>query len=98
MLVGTQGREMAVVDSSQPNPGEWVFELRTVRDEPAVLRARRADGPAGADLERPAPTGPVPIELAARVGRFGDPDHQRALVRAVARRLERLAGVDYAPR
>lgn len=63
------------------------FRLRSSRDEPASLSASR---------EAPGPD-PVPIRMEARVGRFGDPAREHALLHRVNRRLGQLRGVDIAP-
>lgn len=87
VLVGASAAEMAVL-GDEAGEGERAFRLLTIRDESAELRARTA----APESERP-----VPIELSARVGHFGDPERERVLLEAVARRLRDLAGVDYRP-
>lgn len=88
-IVGASEAEMAILNQEEPRPGERLFRLVTVLDQPAVLRAvRQSEGGAG---------GAEPIELSAEVGRFGDRAQAARLVRATAERLEDLAGVDYRP-
>lgn len=85
--------EMAILrrtaePADQPDPDRIQFELLTMMNDRAVLTATREAG-AGESL--------IPIHLEARVGHFGDPAREQVLLRAMADRLEQLAGVDYAP-
>jgi hypothetical protein len=72
------------------------FELVTVTDEPARLVASLRGGD-GAAMSWGAGGGAGPVELSASVGRFGDTQRERKLLRAVRQRLEQLSGVDSAP-
>lgn len=93
--VGVSQVEMAVV-SRNAGPG-WggrggdpvrrLFELKTVRDEPAWLEVSR--GTSGDAVSR--------VALRAKVGRFGDKKREGALLRAVGQRLEVLHGKDWYP-
>ena len=79
--------EMAIV-SQERALTRHAFELRTIRDEPAELLFTREDG---AKREQ------IPIMVWCRVGRFGDAEREAQVLRAVAKRLEDLAGVGFAP-
>lgn len=84
MDVGVSAAEMAIVNSStSPDGSTRLYELRTVTDEPAWLKAQR-----GEDGR---------VSLGARVGRFGDAAREQKLVESVAARLKALYGVDWAP-
>ncbi len=83
--------EMAVLMVSPQGDDRIVIDLTTVRDEPArvvVQRARSVSNAPGSN------TGGNPdggrLELRCRVGRFGDPGRERALLSAMARRLGEL--------
>lgn len=83
--------EMAILRrTAEPadQPEQIRFELLTMMDERGVLTVTR-DAGAGDAM--------IPIHLEARVGHFGDPAREQVLLRAMADRLEQLAGVDYAP-
>jgi hypothetical protein len=75
--------EMAVVRVDESTPGELVFELLTIRDEPSELKARAAEGGM--------------VELSARIGRFGDERRERRLIGDVVERLRQLHGREVAP-
>lgn len=93
VAVGVSKVEMAVVSQRDSAPNERVYELVTSTDEPARLTVRRTDG-AGAAARA---SGPQVIDLFAQVGRFGNAEREKALIRAVRARLGDLAGVDFAP-
>lgn len=76
--------ELAIVHVEEPTPDRLIFELLSARDEPGELVIERRPGSGELDVR-------------ARVGRFGDPRRERALVEAVRRRLGQLRGVDVAP-
>ncbi len=63
--------------------GDRRYELLTVRGEPALVEIRSDEWPAD---DREA----APVRIEARVGRFGDSDRERALVRAITDRLVAL--------
>lgn len=84
--------EMAVLRASRPTEDLLTFSLTTIRDEPAALVLTRMDP---ADTAEPSNG---LIGLRAKVGRFGDPDRESALMAAVTHRLSQLAGRDSAPR
>lgn len=88
ILVGLEQAEMAQLRRRSPGPDEVVVELLTLRDQPGTLRLTR---------EPPTGDGPTRITIEASVGRVREPDLERRLVRAVARRLEDLRGVEFAP-
>ncbi|MBL8990728.1 MAG: hypothetical protein JNJ48_04010 [Phycisphaerae bacterium] len=93
--VGLLAGECAVVSDDRPRRGvvahAVTFTLRTIQGEPGTVTFRRqAEGPAD-------PRGPEPITGEAVLGRYRDADRERRLLAAVARRLEALAGVDWAP-
>lgn len=89
VLAATGRVEMAFVSQAEA-PGRHVFELRTIRDEPAelVFTCELGALPEG---ER------IPIRIWCSVGRFGDSGREAQVLRAVAKRLGDLAGVDFAP-
>jgi hypothetical protein len=78
---------VAPVAMTERDDGALVWELRTARDEPGALEVRL--GPA------PEPGQPVGVEISCRIGRFGDPEVERLIVKSVAHRLEQLRGRDY---
>lgn len=81
--VGAEQSEMAVLHGPREAGASPVqFDLLTNLHEPVRLEAWRAS-------ER--------IRLRAGVGRFGDQGRERALLRNIARRLEDLKGVEFAP-
>jgi hypothetical protein len=81
---GVSAAEVAKVDvRSSPDLSTRTYQLRTITDEPAWLIAQRA--------------GTGRVSLGARVGRFGDPERESRLLRAVSERLNALYGVDWAP-
>jgi hypothetical protein len=86
--------EMSVLSSTDPSSNPRVFRLVTVTDEPGRLTVRRSPPtrPPGA-----SPPAPELFQVEASVGRFGDPQREQALIDAFRRRLEALAGVDFAP-
>jgi hypothetical protein len=84
--------EMAVVRTLGGNADPAVvrvYELITVTDEPGSLEVRRENASGSQQ--------PAPLTLRARVGTFGDPPREAALLKSVKRRLEQLAGVEVAP-
>jgi hypothetical protein len=88
ILVGLDQAEMAQLRRRTPSADEVVVELITLRDQPGTLRLSRE--PATGD-------GPTRITIEASVGRAREAELERGLVRAVARRLEDLRGVEFAP-
>jgi hypothetical protein len=87
---------MTVVSSRVDDDGlRREYELISITDDPALLIASLREP---AQRERGSRAGgAVPIELSAHVGGFGDRERERALLKAVRRRIERLSGVDFAP-
>ncbi len=90
---------MSLVSSTESEDGKSrTFQLVTVGDEPARLVAMtRGSAQTPAAKSWGAAGGAGAIELSASVGRFGDTDRERKLLRAVRRRLEQLSGVDSSP-
>lgn len=97
-------------DGTGGDPLRRLFVLKAVTDEPAWLLITRAgaaptsDDPHDALMDAIAATGslaslarPEPLVLRAKVGHFGNPDRERALLRALTARLEALRGVDWHP-
>ncbi len=96
---GARAAEMAVVGSRESNDGRTkTYQLVTVTDEPAQVVAQVRGG-AGMSSTRTwgAAGGAGPIEISASVGRFGDVQRERKLLKAIRQRLEQLSGVDSAP-
>ena len=90
MAVAAERTEMAVVRASDPT-GDGLtrrFELRTVAAETVEVIVTRSE----ADTDQPQA-----IVVRAKVGRFGDPEREAALLGALRRRLEQLRGVDFSP-
>lgn len=93
--VGLLDAECAIVSDTRPRRGvryhTVTYTLRTIQGEPGTVTfSRSAEGPAD-------PRGPEPITAQASIGRYRDADRERRLLASVARRLEALAGVDWAP-
>ncbi len=90
MDVAAQRNEMAVLRASDPTGDGLIrrFELRTVAAEPVEVTVTRPEAGSGQ---------PQPIIARAKVGRFGDPEREAALLAALRRRLEQLRGVDVSP-
>lgn len=82
-IVAAGQNELAILMVAPQGDAMLVVDMTTVGDDPVRLTARRAD--------------PDTIELEARVGRFGDPVRERALLQSVAKRLRDLSGRDWAP-
>lgn len=76
-------RDMAIDHIETRADGTRVFHLVTLRNEEVIVEARSPAWPA--DDRTPAT-----ITLEARVGRFGDADRERALVRQIVARLHEL--------
>lgn len=90
--VAVGAAEAAVTGARTNGPDERVYYLRTVADEPGILVVSRSPEPAGA-----AGSAPSNITLRTSIGRFGNPDRERRLLEAVARRLTDLRGRQYSP-
>jgi hypothetical protein len=89
------------------------FHLKTVRDEPVLLEITRGVPPpqpaAGAEdphhamvvafsmPSQPDSDAPVLLDLCVKVGRFGHPEREQHLLRAIAHRLDQLKGVETFP-
>lgn len=73
----------AVIESSSVGPDTATFQIRDHQGRPGTLEATR-EGDA--------------IQASASIGRFGDPEAEQRLLNELARRLDQLHGVDYAPR
>jgi len=96
VLLGASFAEMAwegraAVEGDAAGRRTKRYDLASVEGDAVVLTATRDE--AAADDE-----GPDPIRLEARAGVLGNPGREGALLRAVARRLEALRGVDSAER
>jgi hypothetical protein len=88
MVVAAANNQCAILGVRRPGPDEVEFEVRTIRDEPVTVSARRlgaADNPPRAE----------PIELVCEYGRFGDAAQQERILEAMRERLADLRGVDY---
>lgn len=96
---GARAAEMAVVSSSQSDDGRTrTYQLVSVTDEPAQVVAQiRGGASVSSTPSWGAAGGAGPIEISASVGRFGDVQRERKLLRAIRQRLEQLSGVDSAP-
>lgn len=93
--------EMAVVDAYYDPPDSRTYFITTIRDEPVRLVLTGPGFGEGGTIYGPMYDGPFgrggEITIEATVGRFGDPERERRLVRDVARRLEQLSGVRVSP-
>lgn len=87
VLVAAEKSDSAIVKVYEPAPDRRLFRLQTVRSEIVWLEVTRVD----------APDGVAEVRMRARIGRFGDVERERALMRRVAERLKRLEGVGYRP-
>jgi hypothetical protein len=88
VMVAVGQNETAIVTWSSSDT-EKVFQLRTVRDQDGRLIARRDPSLGAID--------PGPIHLSCSIGRFGNAPLERSIIRATARRLEDLKGVEFRP-
>jgi hypothetical protein len=84
--------EMVVIAISDHEGGVRAYEMKTVLDEPAVLQI------AGVAPEPSSPRRSDQLSLTARVGRFGDADRERALLRDIRERLTELEGDPFGTR
>ena len=93
LIIALDRSQLNVVNTTRSEDGLSVtFELLGVHDEPGKLTlTRKAPGLAEKG------EGPIPIEITATIGRFGDRDRERQLIADFRRRLGDLAGVDVAP-
>jgi hypothetical protein len=64
--------------------GSRVWELRNARDEPGELIVSVGTAENG--------SGPIPVCMACRIGRFGDPETERLILESAAQRMEQLRG------
>ncbi len=86
---GAAQSEMAIERTTSPSDSKYIFELRTITDEPATMEVER--------LPATGPEGERPIRLWAHVGRFGNRAWEERLIGRTAARLKDLYGVDVAP-
>lgn len=93
--VGLYVGECAVLSDDRPRHGvqcsSITYQLTTVGGEPGSVTISRTVS------DRPDPRGPETIEIRASIGRYRDRDREQRLIEATIRRLEALAGVDWAP-
>lgn len=85
-IVKVLGTQLNPAEAAKVPTRRCVFELRTSGDEPATLEFRAA-----------STADPGDIVATAHVGRYGDRVREEHLLAEVRRRLEDLAGVDWAP-
>ncbi len=82
--------EMAVLEyRDEPLPSGGVarlYSLITLRNEPVLVRIDRPESGTIYDVRD--------LTITARVGRFGNPREERALVRDIRARLDRLVEID----
>lgn len=88
------GQNEGALLSRSESDTEQTFEFSLITDDRGTLTARR-DSPAP-KFNAPDPA-PIPIHLSCSVGLFGNPAKERAILDATKRRIEQLAGVDWAP-
>jgi hypothetical protein len=77
---------VAVVRGLDPEPGVRVYEIVTVQDENVLLRVGAPGGAPARDDDT------VDLRIECSFGRFGDAEREASFNRAIARRLEALAG------
>lgn len=81
MRVGVDAVDAVITGSRRQGPDAMTFDLKTIRNETGVLEAEQtARG----------------IRLRAAISRFGDPQREHRLIRAVADRLQQLHGFEFA--
>jgi hypothetical protein len=85
-VVGFAGLALAPAEAIDNPTRRLCAHLVTGGDEPIEVRAWAL-----------STQDPGPVRLTARVGRFGDRQREEHLLACVRRRLEDLAGVDWAP-
>lgn len=79
--------EMAVM-TRRDLGGSLEYQLVTIIDEPVWLRVVRSDAEGTpADIA-------TPLALTAQIGRFGNEERERAFIRTITVRLDRLIEVD----
>ncbi len=79
---------MASLREGIDEDGSMVWYLRTAGDEPGIVKVWQ-DGQKVEGFSR--------IFMRVTIGRFGDADREKRLLRATARRLKQLKGVEVAP-
>lgn len=85
-VIGKAALHVVPAETNEISTRRVAFDLVTVGDEPAAVRfaaLRTGD--------------PTPIEVFARIGRFGDVQLEDRLLAAIAHRLTQLEGKDFAP-
>lgn len=87
VLLAAEQSDSAIAKVYEPAPDVRLFRLATVRAETSWLKVTRLEPVDGVSE----------VRMQARIGRFGDPPRERALMERVARRLKILAGVNYRP-
>jgi hypothetical protein len=90
VLASTAAGEVAVITALRQET-RWTFDLKTILGERGQLVVTLEAGSAQAR------DGSALIGVQASLGRRGDSDRERRLVRAVVERLRELAGRDTAP-
>lgn len=86
--------QMAVVEIRGVGEDEREYDLLTVTDEPARVRAQRT---AGLSPSSGSAASSEQFQVRAHVGRFGDVAVEQSLIDHIKVRLRDLAGVDFAP-
>jgi hypothetical protein len=83
-------QDMTILTADASDPTLWRYTLTTTRDETVALDIHFAANP---DPALPA----EPTRIEARIGRFGDPARERALVREIENRLAAVRATGTAP-
>ena len=78
--------EMAIVRTTDPAPHVRVYELITITDNPVAIRFTAPSAPASDD-----PARHPPLDVAVRVGLWGDRPAEERLILTIRERLEALA-------
>lgn len=73
---------MAIVEKTDFAGGVRVYDILTIRDEPAKLRVEGLDDPSGRTTDT--------LRISAHVGRYGDEQREAVLIELVKQRLEEL--------
>jgi hypothetical protein len=88
--IDESANHMGLLEVISTPSGARVYRLTTADDQPAWLRAVAADGGAGGGSLDMADAEARPIELYAKVGRFGSAARELRLLRTVRDRLRTL--------
>lgn len=93
LAVALDRSQLSILSSTRSEDGSVLtYELLGVHDEPGTLTLTRKLPGVAVKGE-----GPIPIEIRAAIGRFGDEARERKLIADIRSRLGDLVGTDVAP-